>query len=143
MTKPLRVFHGNFTPTPPHLQENPIPGFHAGTQKAAEDLLRMKVDMPGKPDIEIPERAYLHEYEINAPVHPEVLADPSDWEPSSGRPGVDELNSPGRLGDAILQYENSLEDKGNVSYVIPKHLVDSVRVKHLGSQFWGDKVPHE
>lgn len=143
----LQAFHGNFSEVPPHLQTSSHrsgePGFHAGTHAAAEDLLRMKVWMPGFDPVieEVPEKAYIHSYEINHPVNPEVLDDPMEWEPSSGRPGVDELNSPGKLGDNILQYKNSLEDEGSVSFVIPKHLVDGSRVKYLGAQFWGDRIP--
>lgn len=139
----LRAFHGNFTDVPPHLQtdgrSSEWPGFHAGTQQAARELLRMKIEMPGDSELEVPEKAYMHMYEINHPVSEDVLDDPTDWDPNSGRPGVDELNSPGRLGDNILQYTNSVEDKGRISYVIPKHLVDGERVKYLGSQFWGDR----
>lgn len=139
----LRAFHGNFSETPPHLQtEGPSsqwPGFHAGTQKAATDLLRMKIEMPGNADLEVPENAWMHTYEINHPVSEDILDDPSYWDPSSGRPSVDDLNSPGKLGDNILRYRNTLEDKGSISYVIPKHLIDNNRVKYLGSQFWGDR----
>ena len=136
------AFHGNFTPNPPHEQEGNYPGFHAGTLQAAQDLLRMKVEMPGNA-FEVPQNAYMHMYAVHHPVSPEVLDDPGQWEPESGRPNVDELNTPGNLGDDILQYKNSIEDEGSTSYVIPKHLIDGRRVSYLGSQFWGEFLPDE
>jgi hypothetical protein len=128
------VYHGTWSEHPPHTYEKP---FHAGTQQSAEDRLFSGEGIPeGGGAFQA-----IHSYEIDdSDIDPVVYADPhfgdtynAVWDKKKfGDPFTKRIPED---SDAIYQYVNDHEDRGTRSFVIPPHLVNSGRVKHLGAQF--------
>jgi hypothetical protein len=130
------VYHGTWSTDPPHTYEKP---FHAGTQQSAEDRLFSGEGIPeGGGDFQA-----IHSYEIVFPdsdIDPTVYADPHFGDTYGDVWDKKKLGNPFKKtipedSDNISQYINDHEDRGTRSFVIPPHLVDSGRVKHLGVQF--------
>jgi len=149
LLQPYLAFHGSFSEQPPHEQEG-LENFHAASrpQGSIERLgLQMYANAAMAQDTGNDEEigpygdspAYMHLYEVNAEPHPKVYSDPHanmdaygtgyEEDDSQDRseivPEFDRLTQP-------LQYRNQHEDIGQLSYVLPKHMVDSGEINYVG-----------
>lgn len=120
------VYHGTVEPFAPHAWGHP---FHAGTMNAAKDRLNDEINH-GMDWAEIGAGiAAVHGYEIsnNAPTSRRVWEDPM-------LPETEGREVPEHKENRIYTYQNAVEDRGSISYVIPSSFVGK-HVKHLGVQF--------
>lgn len=141
----VTVYHSSYYPTPPHRMappkefddyENTTPDhFHVGSIKSATERV-----IDGSPDSG--PREYMHVYRVNAAkAHPVVYGDDPDLHWKGARRDLHiamkrkNILQPGLFEDVPLTseilnesksavaYRNSGEDKGSISYAIPKQIV--------------------
>jgi len=147
--QPYLAFHGSFSEQPPHEQEG-TENFHAASrpQGSIERLgLQMYANAGLAQDAGNDEGigpygnspAYMHLYEVNSKPHPKVYSDPHANMDAYGT-GYDEdeeqdesniVPEHGHLTQP-LQYRNQHEDVGQLSYVLPKHMVGSGKINYVG-----------
>lgn len=130
------VAHGTLSPVPPHEIEKGDPNFHVGTTRSAHVRLAQYGDHP----------RYSHIYRIHrdalAPVvfgddlnRPESLDEPLQgiqqglWEgiPHTSKEAEGFIKS----SNLVLPYRNEQEDRGSVSFVVPKNRIGA-GVEYLG-----------
>jgi hypothetical protein len=152
----IRVYHSSYSETPPHEYDHPflsransLPDsnvhkdiIHAGTERSALDLSGIE-----EPNRASEPRKWMHSYLVpKASVYPVVFGDESLPDarakevPSFAKAmrGVQEGLFETMTGtpemaldyDSVIPYRNRAEDRGSISYMIPKHMV-------------GDRVIHE
>jgi len=124
---PKIVYHGTLSDQPPHVYGQP---FHAGTWQAAgerlDDEISHGVDWSDT-NLGI---SRIHAYEVSekTPMSRRDWDDPMFYEEEGGLP------VPEHKQNRIYAYNNSREDRNNLSYVIPSNFVGG-HVKYLGVQF--------
>lgn len=134
----FKVFHGSYSPLPPHVYRA-AGFFHAGSHEAAMDRLATAEQEAADAGFDI-EKPRMHEYEIR--VQPSFLTYEDPDAPFGFTKGNVSFNqelaikntwgdSPGR----VLKYINRYEDPGSLSYVIPIDFVKQGLVHYLGDQF--------
>lgn len=148
--EPYLAFHGSFSDQPPHEQKG-LENFHAANrpQGAIERLgLQMYANATlaqdagddktvSGPHGDSP--AFIHLYEVSAQPNPKVYSDPhanmdaygtgyeydDEQDESDVVPEHNHLTQP-------LQYLNQHEDSGQLSYVLPKHMIKSGKINYVG-----------
>jgi len=146
---PITVYHGSYTDYPPH-EFGGDKTFHAGTEKSAYARLN-STEHAAAEHAEIeheygdgpagPPPATMHTYQLTKRPSTIIYEDPDepDSVPENDPYIMDLQVNQGHhiIPSQVLQYRNRFEDKGAISYVIPKHLVGKGHVKYLGAQFLG------
>lgn len=135
------AFHGSFSEVPPHEQKG-AENFHAASrpQGSIERLgLQMYANAGMAQDMGDEDSigpygtspAFMHIYESEVEPHPKVYSDPHANMDAYGlgyeddeQDESDTVPEHGKL-EKPLQYRNQHEDRGQLSYVFPKHMVGS------------------
>lgn len=147
---PIRAYHSTWLAIEPH-ELNDDSSIHAGTMQSAYDRLSHGLDVTlddsdyGNGEVM---DSYLHAYEIPRglisrtmsldPDSPNVLRH-SNTSRKRLRKAPQKISSwdadESKQPTSVVQYRNTHEDPGSISYVIPSNLIHSGKVKYLGAQF--------
>jgi hypothetical protein len=143
------AFHGSFSEVPPHEQKGEE-NFHAASrpQGSIERLgLQMYANAGMAQDMGDDDSigpygtspAYMHLYEVHAKPHPKVYSDPhanmdaygTSYDEDEEQDESDIVPEHGTLTQPLM-YRNQHEDAGQLSYVLPKHMVNNGKINYVG-----------
>ena len=139
----ITVFHSSQDYIPPHTQDHPHLGsshaqfssnganevIHAGTLDAAKGRRSKVFHM-----YEVPKSLLDVTYGDSDMLSTDVDNRKNHWGPSQQSLWETSIKTPKEVheGNLVVPYVNQMEDKGSISYMIPKHLIHSKQVRYAG-----------